>query len=139
MKKIICLLMCLILLISCVPAAMAASLTPEKVTGTWELTKMCYDGETADAAALKKVGYGMTLQFHADGTGKYAEGWTSRVETDRLSATGTIYTGKLPGLPHLLEHGHAKRGGGRVPGRVHIAPVEKILESAFMRAIQTKL
>lgn len=91
----------------------------------------------ATKAGVKAVKSGAAANF--GGTGKYAEGWTSRVETDRLSATGTIYNGKLPGLPHLLEHGHAKRGGGRVPGRVHIAPVEKILESAFMRAIQTKL
>jgi hypothetical protein len=67
------------------------------------------------------------------GTGKYANGWTSKVENGRLSAKGTIYNAKVPGLPHLLENGHAKRGGGRVPGRVHIAPVEKELEELFTR------
>lgn len=91
----------------------------------------------ATKAGVKAVKSGAAANF--GGTGRYAEGWTSRVENDRLSATGTIYNGKLPGLPHLLEHGHAKRGGGRVPGRAHIAPVEQILESAFMRAIETKL
>ena len=59
------------------------------------------------------------------GSGKYSKGWTSTVETGRLSAQGTVYNAKLPGLPHLLENGHAKRGGGRVPGKVHIAPVEQ--------------
>ena len=71
------------------------------------------------------------------GTGKYAEGWTSRFETERFSAQGIIYNKDVPGLPHLLEHGHAKRGGGRVPGREHVAPVEQILESAFHQRFST--
>ena len=69
------------------------------------------------------------------GTGKYAAGWTSRVEDGRFSAQGTIYNKSLPGLPHLLENGHAKRGGGRVHGRAHIAPVESELIKQFEDAI----
>lgn len=65
------------------------------------------------------------------GTGRYAKGWTSQVETGMTSAQGTIYNADLPGLPHLLEHGHAKRNGGRVPGRVHIAPVQEKLTEVF--------
>ena len=66
---------------------------------------------------------------------KYAGGWRSQTEKTRLGATVTIYNGKLPGLPHLLEHGHAKRGGGRVEGRAHIAPVEKKLIKEYERKI----
>ncbi len=69
------------------------------------------------------------------GTGKYAKGWTSQVEIGRLSAVGTIYN-RTPGLPHLLEHGHAKRGGGRVSGRTHIAPVEEKLVEEFTKAVE---
>ena len=65
------------------------------------------------------------------GTGKYAKGWTSKVEEGRLYTTATLHNSKVPGLPHLLEYGHAKRGGGRVSGRVHIAPVEAELEKTF--------
>lgn len=73
------------------------------------------------------------------GTGKYASGWTSRVESGRMSTQGTIYNRKTPGLPHLLEFGHAKRGGGRVPGRVHIAPVQDEIEKALTKEIEEKL
>lgn len=59
-------------------------------------------------------------------TGKYARGWASRAVTDRLGTNAVVY-GKKDTYPlaHLLEHGHAKRGGGRVNGIVHIKPVEE--------------
>ena len=72
------------------------------------------------------------------GAGRYSKGWTSTFEEDRLSAKGVIYN-KTPGLPHLLEHGHAKRGGGRVPGRSHIAPVEEKLTEDFLKAVKDKI
>lgn len=58
-------------------------------------------------------------------TGKYARGWTSKSEITRIGATATVY-GKegTYRLAHLLENGHAKRGGGRVAPIVHIKPVE---------------
>ena len=59
-------------------------------------------------------------------TGKYAKGWTQKVESGRVRVSATVYgkSGTYQ-LAHLLEHGHAKRGGGRVPGNPHIAPVEE--------------
>lgn len=70
------------------------------------------------------------------GTGKYAKGWKSKVEADRISAAAIIYNASVPGLPHLLEHGHALRNGGRVPGRVHIKPVETELVKSFEEAVK---
>lgn len=69
------------------------------------------------------------------GTGKYANGWTSKFESGRLSSQGIIYN-NLAGLPHLLEKGHANRGGGRTAGRVHIAPVEETLVKEFQKAVE---
>lgn len=73
------------------------------------------------------------------GTGKYAAGWTSQAKEGRYSSQGIIYNRAKPGLPHLLEHGHAKRGGGRTDGREHIAPVEQEVIKSFEEAIKEKL
>ena len=71
-----------------------------------------------------------------NGEKNYAKGWTSKFETGRLSAQGIIYNKDLPGLPHLLEHGHANRNGGRTPGRSHIAPVEQKIIEDFEKAVK---
>lgn len=71
-------------------------------------------------------------------TGKYARGWTYKVEDRRYAPTATIYD-KVYQLPHLLEHGHAKRGGGRVDGREHIKPVEEEVIRLFEEAIKKEI
>ena len=70
---------------------------------------------------------------------KYANGWTSRTETGRMSAQGTIYNRTVPGLPHLLENGHAMRGGGRVAGRPHIKPVEEKIIQEFEQEVRKSI
>lgn len=70
------------------------------------------------------------------GTGRYASGWSVATEDDRvLHRKSTLYN-KTPGLPHLLEHGHAKRGGGRwTPDKQHIAPVEEMVIEQFEKEV----
>ena len=100
MKKLICLLMCLVLLISCVPAATAASLTPESVFGTWSLYKYVSGTETYTAADLKQAGLSLTFHFHADGTGKLSvktgddsgsENISWKVKSNKVVIEETVY------------------------------------------------
>lgn len=72
------------------------------------------------------------------GTGWYADGWTNKFESGRVSSQGTIYN-EHAGMPHLLENGHAKRGGGRVAGRPHIKPVEDEIINATERALKNDI
>lgn len=59
-------------------------------------------------------------------TGKYAKGWAMKRDKGRLKY-GVIVYGKdgTYQLAHLLEKGHANRGGGRTGPIEHIAPVEE--------------
>lgn len=54
-------------------------------------------------------------------TGSYASGWS----VTRLDGRVLIRNKTDGQLTHLLEFGHVKAGGGRVPARVHIRPVEE--------------
>ena len=58
--------------------------------------------------------------------GHYKDGWTYKTEVDTGTALAVRIHNKLkPGLTHLLEKGHAKRGGGRTRAFPHIAEAEK--------------
>jgi len=70
------------------------------------------------------------------GSGAYAKGWASTVETGAHSAEGVIYNKDLPGLPHLLEHGHLNRDGSRTPGREHIAVIERQIMEDFTKEVE---
>lgn len=74
----------------------------------------------------------------AYGAGRYSKGWKVTMDENRLGVTAIIHN-TTPGLPHLLEKGHANRDGGRTPGRVHIAPVEEELVKLFPRELEGKL
>lgn len=69
--------------------------------------------------------------------GKYAKSW--RVKTDPQVGqpnTLTIHNKDHYYLTHLLEHGHAKVGGGRVEGIPHIRPAEEMVIEQFTREIE---
>lgn len=68
------------------------------------------------------------------GTGRYSHSIHTHIEKGSVGDTkAEVGSKELPGLPHLLEKGHATIGGGFVDGRVHIA---NAAENAFKQAFE---
>lgn len=95
--------------------------------------------KAAGAAGVKTLRASSRSAFSSHSNKPYAKSW--RVQNEDIGAglnVATIYSTK-PGLPHLLEYGHAKRGGGRVGGREHIKPVEDALVRDFEKEVTESL
>ena len=72
------------------------------------------------------------------GSGPYSKSWTSKYESDRLGASGVIYS-KKPGLPHLLENGHTLRNGAFWPGKPHISTVDNQIAEDFEKEVAKRI
>lgn len=73
-------------------------------------------------------------------TGAYAKSWSvKKTKETSNSLEVTVYSKNRYQLAHLLEHGHAKRGGGKVAARPHIAQAEQsaveTLDSEIAKAL----
>ena len=59
-------------------------------------------------------------------TGKYKKSWTVKRQRETSNTLEVVvHSRNRYQLTHLLEKGHAKRGGGRVKAIPHIAPAEE--------------
>ena len=73
-------------------------------------------------------------------TGKYAKSWAVKTtEESSQKLVQTVYSPSRYMLSHLLEKGHAKRGGGRVRAIPHIAPAEEAGIAVFERLVEEAL
>lgn len=73
-------------------------------------------------------------------TGKYRNSWSVKnVHEDSESIELVVYSRNRYQIAHLLEHGHAKRGGGRVAARPHIARAEQLGISQLEEDIKRSL
>lgn len=93
--------------------------------------------------AVRKAGNTAKKEIAANApknTGAYGKSWS--VKTTKESANAlevTVHSRNRYQLAHLLEHGHAKRGGGRVAARQHIAPAEETAVEQLEREIEKSL
>ena len=69
--------------------------------------------------------------------GKYANSWALQTNKEVGQPNSIIiHNKKYYQLTHLLEHGHAKKGGGRVEGKPHIRPAEEMVIQEFMAEVE---
>ena len=64
--------------------------------------------------------------------GKYAHGWRKK----KQGSSYVVHNATDYQLTHLLEKGHAKRGGGRVAARPHIQPIEQKMISDYEKRVE---
>ena len=113
----------------------------EKVMkGLTEYSKLA----TADMKkAVKKAGNDVRKEIQSTApknTGAYAKSWavkTTRESAEKLEVT--VHSRNRYQLAHLLEFGHAKRGGGRTKAQPHIAPAEEHSVEGLEKAIEKAL
>ena len=73
-------------------------------------------------------------------TGAYKRSWSvKKMNENAYSLTMVVHSRNRYQIAHLLEHGHAKRNGGRTRAIPHIAPAEKRGEEELTRKIKEKL
>lgn len=79
--------------------------------------------------AVRKAGKLVKDEIAADApkkTGAYSKSWSVKATKETSESLELVVHSKNRyQIAHLLEHGHAKRGGGRVAGIPHIAPAEE--------------
>lgn len=68
--------------------------------------------------------------------GRYKKGWAVKESISRLGASEIVHNRTDYQLEHLLEKGHAKRGGGRTKGIPHIKPAEELAVKGFEEAVR---
>lgn len=121
------------------------SIRPEQLAAAvMEGLKEYADLATGDMKkAVKKAGTSVRKDIKQNAprdTGDYAKSWA--VKTDKETANSLqliVHSKNRYQLAHLLEHGHAKRGGGRVAGKAHIAPAEEKAARQLAEEIERSL
>ena len=81
---------------------------------------------------LSKEAVAMLKERSPKKTGKYAKGWARK----KVGNDYVIFNRSKSQITHLLENGHVKSTGGRVPARVHIRPVEEEISNEYIERLE---
>lgn len=68
--------------------------------------------------------------------GRYKRGWRVKTVYKSANAVRTMVHNQRYQLTHLLEFGHAKRGGGRTKTYPHIKTAEENATKAFTKKVE---
>lgn len=94
-------------------------------------------------AAVKKAGNKAKSDVQAGApvkTGKYKKSWAVKTTKENANAMEvTVHSRNRYQLAHLLEFGHAKRGGGRTRAFPHIATAEAAAAKLLEREVEAAL
>ena len=107
------------------------------------LTEYAELADTAMKKAVRKTATAVKNEISANApmkSGRYAKSWVSKkVKENSHTLEMTVHSKDRYQLAHLLEKGHAKRNGGRVSGKPHIAPAEAHGEEMLTQLIEEAL
>jgi len=115
-------------------------LADEVMKGMEEYAKLAVDDLKADVQKAAKTVQNQIKSTAPVRTGKYAKSWSAKKTKETSdSIEYTVYSKNRYQIAHLLENGHAKRGGGRVAAIPHIAPAEQAGAEQLVRDIERDL
>ena len=115
-------------------------LAKEVMDGLEEYAKLATDVLKKEIQKAGKTAKTQIEQTAPRWTGKYAKSWAVKKTSETSNSLEvTVHSKTRYALAHLLENGHAKRGGGRVAAIPHIAPAEEAAVQSLERNIETAL
>ena len=115
-------------------------LAEEVMDGLEEYAELTADVLKKEIQEAGKVAKQQISQTAPRKTGRYAKSWAvKKISETSNSLEVTVHSKNRYMLTHLLENGHAKRGGGRVAAIPHIAPAEETAIQSLERNIEREL
>lgn len=101
-----------------------------------EYSKDIREAISEEATRIGKDGANELKHTSPKRSGKYAKGWTSKVEKTFEGVNATIYNKKAYQLTHLLEYSHVLRNGTKSKPITHIYPVEQKVVKEFENKVE---
>ena len=115
-------------------------LAKEVMAGLEEYAELTTAVLKKEIQAAGKVAKQQIEQTAPQKTGAYAKSWAVRKTRETSNSLEvTVHSKNRYALAHLLENGHAKRGGGRVAAIPHIAPAEEAALQSLEQKIEQEL